>query len=60
MSITNLEQVRAAVIAADADGAVARRWRAESRRVRVFAPDVPGQDFNNRLLARSAAGVPHA
>jgi putative DNA primase/helicase len=61
------EKVRAVVIAADADGPgrraadeAARRWRAEGRRVRVATPDLPGQDFNDLLLARGAKGDSHA
>lgn len=60
------EQVRAVVVAADADRPgrraaddAARRWRAEGRRVRIVAPDAPGLDFNDLLLA-GAAEVTHA
>jgi len=61
--------VRAVVIAADSDGPgrraahrAARRWLAEGRAVRIALPDLPGQDFNDVLLARlhGAAEAAHA
>ena len=63
------DAVRTVTIAADADRAgqraaakAARRWRAEGRSVHIATPDVPGQDFNDVLLARlrDAAEVEHA
>lgn len=66
-SLTLPPEVRAAVIAADADRAgrraaeaAARRWRMEERPVRVATPDAPGQDFNDLLRAREAEGATHA
>jgi hypothetical protein len=51
-------EVRAVVIAADADeagskaaDAAAERWRAEGRHVRIARPDSPGRDFNDLLCA---------
>ena len=44
---------------ARAADAAARRWLAEGRRVRVATPDLPGQDFNDLLLARMAKGDSH-
>lgn len=59
--------VRAVVIAADNDAPgqraaalAAQRWMAEGRAVRVATPDGPGQDFNDVLQARLAAGAAHA
>ncbi len=53
-------EVRAVVIAADADGAgqkaaeaAAARWRAEGRCVRIARPDKPGRDFNDLLRERA-------
>jgi putative DNA primase/helicase len=59
--------VRAVVIAADNDAPgqraaalAAQRWMAEGRAVRIATPDGPGQDFNDVLQARLAAGAAHA
>ncbi|WP_234731206.1 DUF7146 domain-containing protein [Acidocella facilis] len=61
-------EVEAVTVAADDDGlnaqrrnpgldaaeAAARRWKAEGRAVRIVKANMPGQDFNDILMAREA------